>query len=248
MIKRLSDVDMHVALKTSISTTRDVLISNRLKGVVSYCVLCLILLFIHAQIAMAQEDVVSSNRSSGDTNIDPNIERRSVEEFDIDSENIEVGVFAGIISIEDFSSDVVLGARIAYHVSENVFIEATYGQATAGETSFEVLSGGAPFLTEEERDYTYYDVSLGYNFNGEVFFTKDLVFNTDFFVTLGAGNTDFAGDERFTVSAGIGYRLLVTDYLSVRFDVRDHVFDSDIIGVEKSVHNLMFTLSTSIFF
>ncbi|MFC3121458.1 outer membrane beta-barrel domain-containing protein [Agaribacter flavus] len=180
--------------------------------------------------------------------IDPNIERRSIDEFDIDSENFEVSAFAGVISIEDFSSDIVVGARLAYHVNENVFIEASFGQATAGETSFEILSGGAPFLTEEERDYRYYDLAIAYNFNGEVFFTQQLVFNTDFFLSLGAGNTDFAGDERFTVSLGAGYRLLVTDYLSVRFDVRDHVFDSDIIGTEKSVHNLTFTLSTTFFF
>jgi outer membrane beta-barrel protein len=180
--------------------------------------------------------------------IDPNVERRDIREFDIDSENIEIGAFVGIINIEDFESDVVAGLRVAYHINENLFIEGTYAQATAGQTSFEVLSGGAPFLTEEQREYTYYDVSGGYNFNGELFITDSLVFNTDFYLTLGAGSTDFGGDERFTVSAGAGYRLLLTDYLSVRFDVRDHVFNSDIIGVEKSVHNLTFTLSTTFFF
>lgn len=180
--------------------------------------------------------------------IDPNLDRRDIREFDIDSENVELGVFVGIINIEDFESDVVLGARIAYHINENLFIEGTYAQATAGQTSFEVLSGGVPFLTEAQREYTYYDVSGGYNFNGELFITDSLVFNTDFYLTLGAGSTDFGGDERFTVSAGAGYRLLLTDYLSVRFDVRDHVFNSDIIGVEKSVHNLTFTLSTTFFF
>lgn len=180
--------------------------------------------------------------------IDPNIERRSIDEFDIDSENIEIGIFAGVISIEDFSSDVTIGARLTYHINENLFIEASYAQTTAGETSFEVLSGGLPFLTEEQRDYTYYDISAAYNFNGEMFLTDNLVFNTDFFLILGAGSTEFGGDERFTVNAGVGYRILVTDYLSVRFDVRDHVFNSDIIGPEKSVHNLTVTLSTSFFF
>ncbi|MBT1451550.1 outer membrane beta-barrel domain-containing protein [Glaciecola sp. XM2] len=192
---------------------------------------------LHAQTSATQQP-----------DIDPNVERRDIREFDIDSENVEFGAFVGIISIEDFESDVVVGARIAYHINENLFIEGTYAQATAGQTSFEVLSGGAPFLTEEQRDYVYYDVSGGYNFNGELFITDSLVFNTDFYLTLGAGSTDFGGDERFTVSAGAGYRLLLTDYLSVRFDVRDHVFNSDIIGVEKSVHNLTFTLSTTFFF
>lgn len=180
--------------------------------------------------------------------IDPNIERRDIKEFDIDSENIELTVFAGIISIEDFGSDLTVGARLAYHVNENLFIEASYAQATAGQTSFELLSGGLPFLTEEQRDYQYYDLSVAYNFNGEVFVTDNWVINSDFYLIAGAGTTNFAGDERLTVNFGAGYRLLVTDYLSVRFDVRDYMFNSDIIGPEKSVHNLSYTLSATIFF
>ncbi len=180
--------------------------------------------------------------------IDPNIERREIEEFDIDSENIEIGIYGGVIAIEDFSSSAVLGLRLAYHINENVFLEANYAQATAGETSFEILSGGLSFLTADQRDYTYYDLSLAYNLNGEAFFTDNYVVNTDFFLILGAGTTKFGGEERFTVNAGAGYRILVTDYLSVRFDVRDYVFNSDIIGPEKSVHNLTVTLSTSFFF
>lgn len=180
--------------------------------------------------------------------IDPNIERRDIKEFDIDSENIELTVFAGIISIEDFGPDLTVGARLAYHVNENLFIEASYAQATAGQTSFELLSGGLPFLTEEQRNYQYYDLSVAYNFNGEVFVTDNWVINSDFYLIAGAGTTNFAGDERLTVNFGAGYRLLVTDYLSVRFDVRDYMFNSDIIGPEKSVHNLSYTLSATIFF
>ena len=197
----------------------------------------------HAFIAQNNDDLLNTS-----PDIDPNIQRRDISEFDIDSENIEIGLFTGIINIEDFSSDVTIGARLAYHLNENMFIEASYAQASAGETSFEVLSGGLPFLTDIQRDYSYYDISAAYNLNGEVFVTDNLVLNTDFFVILGAGATEFGGDERFTVNAGAGYRILVTDYLSVRFDVRDYVFNSDIIGPEKSVHNLTFTFSTSFFF
>ena len=180
--------------------------------------------------------------------IDPNIERRDIKEFDIDTEDFEIGLFAGVISIEDFGSDLTTGLRLSYHLNENIFVEASYAQATAGETSFEVLSGGVPFLTEDQRDFKYYDVSAAYNLNGELFLTDNWVFNTDFFLILGAGATEFGGDERFTINVGAGYRLLVTDYLSVRFDVRDHIFNSDIIGPEKSVHNVSYTLSLSAFF
>ncbi|WP_395338903.1 outer membrane beta-barrel domain-containing protein [Ningiella sp. W23] len=218
---------------------------NRIKqyGATVVCLAVLASQFIINNTAFAQ---VNSNQAQ--VEIDPNIERRDIKEFDIDSENFEVGAYMGVISIEDFESNVVYGARIAYHVNEHLFIEGTYGIAQAGETSFETLSGGAPFLTDDERDYRYYDVSLGYNMNGELFVTSDLVFNTDFYLTLGAGSTEFGGDERFTVSAGAGYRVLLTDYFALRLDVRDHIFNSDILGKEKNVNNLTYTLSTSFFF
>jgi outer membrane beta-barrel protein len=180
--------------------------------------------------------------------IDPKVERREIDESDIDTENFELGIFGGYIGIEDFESSSVVGATLAYHVNENFFLEAAYAQATAGETSFEKLSGGAPFLTEEERDFRYYNLSLGFNINGETFLTDNLVFNSDFYFLVGAGSTDFGGDERFTVSVGAGYRLLLTDFWALRVDVKDHIFNSDIIGVEKDVHNLAFTLSTTFFF
>lgn len=205
-------------------------------------------ILVSALLLLCKVPMVFSQSSVQAPDIDPNIERRDIKEFDIDSENVEITAFTGVISIEDFESNVVYGARIAYHINENLFVEGTYGVSTAGQTSFEVLSGGAPFLTEAQRDYSYYDVSLGYNFNGEIFFTDNWVFNTDLYLTLGAGSTEFAGDERFTVSAGAGYRLLLTDFFALRLDVRDHVFNSDIIGAEKNVQNLTYTISTSFFF
>lgn len=166
--------------------------------------------------------------------IEPNLDRREIREADIDSENIEIGVFAGQISIEDFSTSSVVGVTLGYHVTENIFAEASYATATAGQTSFEILSGGAPFLTDEQRDYTYYDLSVGYNFNGELFLTEGHVFNTDFFLTLGGGSTDFGDESQFTVTLGAGYRVLLTDYFALRLDVKDHIFNSELIGEEKT--------------
>lgn len=204
--------------------------------------------FAQSSLVKNSANVMQENTEQPPALIDPNIERRDISEADIDTEDIEIGIFGGFISIEDFESSEVVGVSLTYHINENLFLEARYAQATAGQTSFEKLSGGAPFLTEDERDYTYYNLSLGYNINGETFFTDNVVFNSDIYFTLGAGSTNFGGDERFTVSAGAGYRLLLTDFWALKVDVRDHVFTSDIIGVEKDVHNLAITLGTTFFF
>jgi len=224
------------------------------KNVVLSTVVLLSIGLLNAQV-LAQSSSVKSAAPSMQTNtdqppalIDPNIERREINESDIDTEDLEIGIFGGFIAIEDFESSAVVGVSLAYHINENLFLEARYAKATAGQTSFEKLSGGAPFLSEAERDYTYYNLSLGYNINGETFFTDNLVFNSDIYFTLGGGSTEFGGDERFTISAGAGYRLLFTDFWALKVDVRDHVFTSDIIGIEKDVHNIAITLSTTFFF
>jgi hypothetical protein len=47
--------------------------------------------------------------------INPQVERREIRRKRIDTEDFELGAYAGIMSIEDFESSTVVGARLAYH-------------------------------------------------------------------------------------------------------------------------------------
>jgi outer membrane beta-barrel protein len=181
--------------------------------------------------------------------IDPQVERREIKEPKIDREDFEVGAYVGVLAIEDFDSNVVYGARLAYHVTEGFFVEGTFGVSDAGLTSFEILSGGALLLTGDERDYTYYNLSLGYNIlPGEVFIGEGHAFNTSLYLIAGLGSTSFAGDDRFSVNVGAGYRFLLTDSVALHLDFRDHLYDIDLFGEEKTVHNLEGTLGVTVFF
>jgi len=197
-----------------------------------------------------------ANRFAADTGadaqdpvIDPKVARQDIKPADIDSENFEVGAFVGFMSVEDFGSNTVYGARLAYHVSENFFVQGSYGQTDTEETSFERLSGGAQLLSDDERELTYYDLSLGYNLlPGEAFIGRNWALNSALYLIGGVGNTEFAGDNFFTVNFGAGYRMLPTDYLGVHFNVRDYMFDSDILGESKIMHNIQFDLGITFFF
>jgi outer membrane beta-barrel protein len=181
--------------------------------------------------------------------IEPEVERREIRRTRIDTEDFELGAYVGVLSIEDFESNVVYGARLAYHLTEDFFLEATAGQSRAGRTSYENLSGSADLLTDSERDYTYYALSAGWNaLPGEIFLGKNRTYNTAFYLVAGIGSTTFAGDDRFTVSGGFGYRILPADWIAVHFDVRDHVYDIDLLGEKKIVNNLEAHLGLSIFF
>ena len=176
-------------------------------------------------------------------------ERRDVDIDALDSENFEIGVFGGVMNVEDFGSDSVIGVRAAYHVTEDFFVEGVYGKTTLGQTSFELLSGGAPLLADDERDMTYYNVSIGWNvFPGEAFVGGRWAFKGGLYVLAGAGSTEFGGDDRFTINAGVGYRLITTDWLAFHVDVRDHYFESDLLGTMEGKHNIELSGGFTVFF
>ncbi|MFI0412666.1 MAG: outer membrane beta-barrel domain-containing protein [Candidatus Thiodiazotropha sp.] len=170
--------------------------------------------------------------------IEPEIARREIVEPEIDSEDFEIGIYAGLMNIEDFGTSGVFGARFAYHLTESIFVEAAIGTTEAKETSFEQLGGDVQLLADDDRDFTYYNLSAGYNLlPGEVFLGGKNAYNSQFYLIAGIGSTRFAGDDEFTVNVGAGYRLLINDWLTLHLDVRDHMFESDLLGETKTIHN-----------
>lgn len=181
--------------------------------------------------------------------IEPTVERREFDEARIDTEDFEVTGFLGMLSIEDFGTNFVYGGRFAYHITERLFIEAALAQSKGGNTSYEEITGGAPILTDEERELTYYNASVGFNLlPGEAFVTNKLTYNNDLYAIAGIGSTNFAGADRYTINFGLGYRLFLKDFVAVRADFRDHVFNMDLISADKVTHNPEFSLGVSFFF
>jgi len=180
--------------------------------------------------------------------IEPQIERVDFDESLIDSYDFELALYAGYLGIENFDTNLVTGLKIGYHVSEDFFVQASYGSSEVGETSFEKLTGGAPLLSDDERDVEYYLVSLGFNlFPGETFFTDSTTFNTVLYISGGIGSTEFAGSDRHTIAYAVGHRTLFADGFSLDIEMRDLIFDMDIFGSDDTTHNLEFTLSLNFF-
>jgi outer membrane beta-barrel protein len=214
----------------------------------------LLLLSLSSLAGTLLADVAAAEAPVGDASttpqvVEPQIDRRNVKAPRIDAENFEVGAFVGTIAIEDFGSSMTYGARAAYHFTEDLFAEATVGTAKAGRTSFEDLSGSLELLTDSERQFTYYDLSIGWNvLPGEVFLGGRRAMPSSVYLTLGGGSTRFAGDDNFTLIAGAGLRLLVTDSIAAHLGVRDQMFESDLLGSKKLTQNLQFSVGLTAFF
>ena len=180
--------------------------------------------------------------------VEPEITRKKIDVATIDAQDVEIGAFVGMMNVEDFGTNSLTGVSIAYHVTEDIFASISLGQTTTGQTSFEVISD-ARLLTDDERKYQYYDLNVGFNLlPGEGFVGDSTAFNSSFYTIFGVGSTKFAGDQRFTFSGGVGYKVVFQDWFAMHVEAKDHVFDIDILGTDKSTHNINFNVGFTAYF
>ncbi len=200
-------------------------------------------------VALAQGDGVSVDQPGPLQVITADVDRREVRRVSLNTENFEIGPYLGVMSIQDFNTEVAYGLRVAWHITEDFFFEANYGLSQADLTSYEKLSGGAPLFNDSERDYRYYNLNVGWNaLPGEIFIGKTYAMKSDFYVIGGAGGTEFLGDNWFTAVVGAGYRLQLADSFALRLEVRDHIFNRDVFGQDETTNNIELSTGITFFF
>ncbi len=177
----------------------------------------------------------------------PQIERRDVHIPKIDATDIEIGAFTGKLSVEDFGAESSSGYRLAYHVTEDFFVEGIYGESIVSDLSFRRL--GIAVLNTQQVKLKYYYMSIGYNlFPGEVFFGKNWGMTSAVYLIGGVGQVSFNLEDHTAFNYGIGIRVLPLDWCSIRFEMRDHVFDSDLLGKNELKHNFEMTVGLAAYF
>ena len=198
--------------------------------------------------AFAQTSPAPPATPTAEQVIVPQVDRRDVKRPKYPSNDFAVGLYAGTYATQNFGASTVTGLRVAYHVTEDIFVDATLGRSKVSDENFRQVLPGGIFVNRTER-LSYYAVSAGYNvLPGEVFFGRNYAKATQGYILAGVGSTDFAGQKRQTFHAGFGLRLIVADWFSLQADVRDHVFTLDLLGRRQSTQNLEVTAGLTVFF
>jgi len=186
--------------------------------------------------------------------IQPQVDRREVKLPKYPSKDFEIGAYLGTYAMQNFGSSLVYGVRLGYHVSEDIFVQAVYAQTKVSDENFrQILPGG--IFAQNEETLKYYNLSAGYNIlPGEVFWGRNTAFASSLYVIGGIGNTNFIASDkvnhrnRQTINYGAGIRVLFHDRFSVQMDMRQHIFDLDILGKNESTKNLEWTGGVSFYF
>jgi len=180
--------------------------------------------------------------------IEPAVPRRDIKVPKIPSNDILVGAYLGSYSSEDFGASFVYGVRLGYHITEDFFVEGVYGTTKVSDENFrQILPGG--IFPDKEETLDYYNLSVGYNvLPGEAFLGRNYAWAQALYLIAGVGSTSFIGQSSQTISFGVGYRVMFKDWASIQLDFRDHMYSIDLLGQDKSTHNLEFTVGATFFF
>lgn len=179
--------------------------------------------------------------------IQPEVGRRPDKLPSIDTENLEVGVFVGLYSLEDFGAEIQYGSQFGYHVTEDIFFEGALAVAEVSDTTYRNI--GLSIFPSEHQTLSYYNLSVGFHLlPGELFLGRNTAYTAQVFLIGGVGNTQIGEEDYFTLNYGLGLRILGNDWFALRLDFRDHVFDTDIVGRKQTYHNLALQTGITLFF
>ncbi|MCX8005164.1 MAG: outer membrane beta-barrel domain-containing protein [Burkholderiaceae bacterium] len=180
--------------------------------------------------------------------IQPQVQRREVRLPKFPSRDFEFGLFGGTFATENFGASTVYGARLGYHITEDVFVEAAYGRTEVSDENFRQILPGGLFPRSRET-LTYYNLSAGFNIlPGEVFIGRNLAKASALYVIGGIGSTSFLQQRKQTLNFGLGLRVFLRDWAALQVDFRDHVFALDLLGKRRNTQNLELSAGLTLFF
>ena len=201
---------------------------------------------------LMQVEARAADAPAADTTPDqvivPQVERREVHKPKYPSNDFEIGLFGGTYSSQNFGTSFNWGARLGYDITEDFFVEATYGRTKVSDKAFRQILPGGIFSAEQEK-LKYYDLSLGWNFlPGEIFIGKNWAKASTMYAIAGIGSTSFDSQRMQTWNFGMGAKLFLADWVALRADVRDHIFTLDLLGKRSATQNPELSLGFSFFF
>lgn len=203
---------------------------------------------VSAQAPAPAAGPAGANAPPNEQVIEPAVPRRPVRLPRIPNSDWEIGAFVGTYATESFGANMVYGGRLGYHVTEDFFVEAAYGQTKVSDENFRAILPGGVF-PQAEQTLRYYNLSVGYNLlPGEVFFGSRLAKASALYLMAGVGSTKFLEQNKQTVNFGLGLRVFLKDWAAIQVDFRDHVYPLDLLGRRKDTQNLELSTGVTFFF
>jgi outer membrane beta-barrel protein len=166
--------------------------------------------------------------------------RKGVQRRDfLKRHRFELSGLGGFYASDALSSTYSYGGALAYYPSEDFGVE--------------VLVTRSPVRFRLEEPFTSFDqehhFSPGIAYQGifsllwspvhaKLKFTEQTIIHSDIFAVAGAGRTFHESVLGLTWEAGVGIKLYIAHYVTLRFDVRDFLLPQEVLGRGRITNNV----------
>jgi outer membrane beta-barrel protein len=216
-----------------------------------HALVCLVLcaaLPAWAQSPTQAQTQTPASKTAEEQVIVPQVERRDIQRPRFPSNDFTLSLFAGRYATQNFGSNPVSGLRLGYQITEDFFVEGTWGRSKLNDEAFRQILPGGIFPNPDQK-LTYYNAAVGYNLlNGESFFGSKIAKLTQGYALLGTGSTKLAEQKKQTFVVGGGLRLIINDWFAVQADLREHYFSLDLLGIRQKTRNPELSLGLTLTF
>jgi outer membrane beta-barrel protein len=158
--------------------------------------------------------------------------------------DVEIGFDVGILSVEDFNTNAVVGLSGHFFVTPKIFARARFASSETEKSNSE-----RSFNFNPEKRFTYGSVGLGYRlFSGYSAVHNFQRFTSGIFAVAGVDAIEFADEDATGYYFGAAYKCLINESLSADINFVNHVYDRDFLGVEKTTMNNEFSFGLNLRF
>jgi outer membrane beta-barrel protein len=167
--------------------------------------------------------------------------RRGVQKRDfLKRHRFEVALHGGYYAADALSSTYVYGGSASFFLSEDFGVEA---MVLRNPVSFRLENAFVSFDGQQ-----HFQPGTAWNFLGaltwspvhaKLRFSEHHITHADLLLNAGAGQTFSGIAQGFTWQAGLGVKLYLSRFFSLRIDVRDLIIPQEILGNGKNTHNII---------
>jgi len=160
----------------------------------------------------------------------------------------ELSVNAGYYVSDLFESTYVLGGMYTYHMTEDTAVEGSFWWTHAAANIVRAVEDGRAVTVRD----TFASVSffagslLWYPFHGKLQLGGEVV-HFDVHLNAGAGVVDSPTSRGVTGIAGVGFKFFSGSAVAVRVDIRDLVYQQELLDQHFIVNDVSVTAGLSLF-
>ena len=155
----------------------------------------------------------------------------------------EVFIFGGVYANDIMGSAPLAGISYSFHLNEDFAMEVSFSYTRFSSTLTKPVENYTGYTILESHDAKIYAGDLVWHpIHGKMMFLRSFIPHFDVYFSAGAGVTDSRISKGLTYNFGMGAKVFLTSWLSVRMDVRDHVYIQEVLSSDALTNNLSFTL------